>query len=240
MKTSTISAQILFLAALSSISACGLSTNSNGGFSLNAPATSGAGAGSSASAAYRVQRPRSVATFHGVSTDAVVNLVITAGQPANVVVEAEEAVLPEIGTDVKDGILIISLDREKSNNLKSPVRVLISTPKLDKLTMNGVGQSTITGLAEPFVTIKQSGAGSLTASGMADMVDLTMSGVGSANLKDLRAKSVTALLSGTGSAKVSASESITATVSGIGKLTYSGNPPKVQKTVSGLGSIGPE
>ena len=42
---------------------------------------------------------------------------------------------------------------------------------------------------------------------------------------------------GTGSAQVFASESLTATVSGIGKLTYGGNPPKVQKNVSGLGSI---
>jgi hypothetical protein len=232
MKLSKIASSITLLATVATMTGCGLTTNKDGAISINSSAAGGIPQGSG----YRTQRERGdVTNFHAIDDQAVATLVITDGQPFKVIVEADENVIPQVETAVKDGVLLISLD--KSITTSTPIRLLISMPKLDKFRSAGVGEVTITGLKEPFLSILESGAGSLTASGSADMVDLTMSGVGNANLKDLQGKAVTALLSGTGSAKVTATESLTATVSGIGKLTYSGNPPKVQKSVTGLGTI---
>ncbi len=184
---------------------------------------------------FRTQQNRDATNFHAIENSAACSMVVDVGKPFKVVVEGEEKVIPEISTDVKDGVLTVKVD--KNISVESPIKVLVSMPKLDKYTTNGVSQTTINNVSEPFLTINQSGAGSITANGSADMISLTMSGVGSANLKDLQGKAVTALLSGTGSAQVFAKESLTATVSGIGKLTYGGNPPKVQKNVTGLGTI---
>jgi len=236
MQISKFVALTASLAALSTVTGCGLSTSSNGTLTLNSSGPrQGAAPGPSPGAAQAVQRQRPVEDFHAISNRAVCTMVITVGKPYSLTIEGEESVLPQITTDVKDGTLSIDLDRNINTN--APIRLLISTPRLDKFSNAGVGQATLSGLQESFLTINESGAGSVTASGRADMLDLTLSGVGNANLKDLKAKAVTALLSGTGSARVSASESLTGTVSGIGKLTYAGNPPKVQKSVTGLGSI---
>jgi hypothetical protein len=224
------------LATAAALTGCGLSTNSQGTWTLNS--TPPPGGLAQPTNGFRTQRTRDATDFHAINNQAVCNMDIAVGQPFKVVVEGDESVISEVSTEVKDGVLVINLDRNVTTN--QPIRLIISMPKLDKYTNSGVGKATITNLKESFFTINQSGAGSLSADGQADMVDITMSGVGNADLSALNAKSVTALLSGTGSAKVYAHESLTATVSGIGKLTYSGNPPKVQKSVTGLGSITPQ
>jgi len=216
------------------LSGCGLSTNKDGGLSINASAVGGAEQGSG----YRTQQQRTLGQFHAIEDHAVCDLTVTDGQPFNVVVEADENLFPQIITEIKDGTLTINLDKSVTSN--KPFRVLVSMPKLDKVNCSGVGTITINNVSEPSLSVQQAGAGTVTVQGAADMVDLTLSGVGQADLKQLQAKAATVLLSGTGSAKVNALEMLTAEVSGIGKLTYSGNPPKLQKKVSGLGSIVPE
>jgi len=222
-------------ASILALSGCGLSTSPNGSLTLNADTAPGNGPGARRNGAYITGKQRDVTEFHAIENHAVCDLLVTVGKPCAVTVQAEENVIPQVVTEIKGGTLIITLDRNL--NVSTPVRVSIMMPKLDKFTNSGVGTAKIDGLRESFLSIQESGAGSLSATGTADMVDLTLSGVGNADLKDLRAKAVTALLSGTGSAKVNASQSLSATVSGIGKLNYWGNPPKVQKNVTGLGTI---
>ncbi len=45
------------------------------------------------------------------------------------------------------------------------------------------------------------------------------------------------MLEGVGSTSVRASETLNATVNGIGSLTYYGRPARVNKTVGGIGSV---
>lgn len=47
-------------------------------------------------------------------------------------------------------------------------------------------------------------------------------------------------ISGTGNVKVNASEQLDAVVSGVGTVTYAGNPPIVHSTISGVGAIRPK
>jgi len=232
MKVSYFAKGLAALSLAATLAGCGVSTNGQGSVTINSapPPGSTAPVGT-----FRTEQNRDATNFHAIENSAACSMVVDVGKPFKVVVAGEEKVIPEISTEVKDGVLTVKVDKNISAG--SPIKVLVSMPKLDKYTTTGVSQTTITNVSEPFFTINQSGAGSITATGSADMVSLTMSGVGSANLKDLQGKAVTALLSGTGSAQVFAKESLTATVSGIGKLTYGGNPPKVQKNVTGLGTI---
>ena len=62
-------------------------------------------------------------------------------------------------------------------------------------------------------------------------------GSGDVQLQDLAAGDVHAELSGTGSIAVSATESLDASVSGTGSIVYTGNPPRVRKSVTGIGSV---
>ena len=44
-------------------------------------------------------------------------------------------------------------------------------------------------------------------------------------------------VTGAGSVNVYATQELNATVSGVGQITYAGDPPVVNKSVSGVGSI---
>ena len=64
-----------------------------------------------------------------------------------------------------------------------------------------------------------------------------MSGAGNVSAGDLKAKDVDVTMSGAGNANVYASNKLDATISGAGSVTYAGDPPTVNKNVSGIGSI---
>ena len=79
--------------------------------------------------------------------------------------------------------------------------------------------------------------GSCELSGSVVNFELSVNGVGSINAKELIGDKVVASLNGVGSAEVYATNSLNASVNGIGGLTYYGDPEKIILNDSGLGSI---
>jgi hypothetical protein len=88
--------------------------------------------------------------------------------------------------------------------------------------------------------IDTSGASNIQASGETKKLEIDMSGASNINTRELRALSVRVSGSGAGHAKVYASEELNAKLSGVGSITYAGDPKVVTKDVSGLGSISKE
>ena len=85
--------------------------------------------------------------------------------------------------------------------------------------------------------IQQLGAGSMEARGRATNLDLLISGASSTNLSGLIAQNAEVTISGAASATVYVEESLDASVSGVGSITYFGNPSTVQASTAGVGSI---
>jgi len=73
--------------------------------------------------------------------------------------------------------------------------------------------------------------------GQVDNLDIRISGAGNADTQKLKAKNVKVSISGAGNATVYAKESLDGNVSGVGNLTYYGNPEDADTNVSGLGKI---
>ncbi len=82
-----------------------------------------------------------------------------------------------------------------------------------------------------------SGAGSVDLSGRADEQSISMSGAGGLDAYELESKVCKIQISGVGSANINVTEKLEANVSGVGGISYRGNPGSVKKDVSGLGSI---
>jgi hypothetical protein len=64
-----------------------------------------------------------------------------------------------------------------------------------------------------------------------------VTGTGDAALERLLARDAHVVVSGTGAATVYATESLDASVSGTGGITYRGHPRHVKKSVSGTGAV---
>jgi len=75
--------------------------------------------------------------------------------------------------------------------------------------------------------------------GIADELDATISGAGYLDAIDLKTKNSDIKIEGVGAGSVYATESLNATISGVGKIRYKGDP-KVYKRVEGVGVVSPD
>jgi len=75
--------------------------------------------------------------------------------------------------------------------------------------------------------------------GVADELDATISGAGYLDAIDLKTKNCDFRIEGVGAGSVYVTESLNATISGVGKIRYKGDP-KVYKKVEGVGVVSPD
>jgi hypothetical protein len=75
-----------------------------------------------------------------------------------------------------------------------------------------------------------SGVGDLELAGECVALEANVSGVGDLDAADLRCANVTVTVSGVGEAKVYASESVDASVTGMGDISIAGDPKEVRKS----------
>ena len=169
------------------------------------------------------------------------NLVtIHVGAAQSVVVHADDNILDRVTTRVSAGRLLIG-NEAGGFTTRSPMRVDVTVPAVDELTLSGSGTIDVEGVdvdvdVDEF-TIALSGSGAVSASGRAQRVAVELNGSGDVQLQDLVGQEVRARLSGTGRISVNVTESLDASVPGTGSIVYTGNPPQVRKTVNGIGSV---
>ena len=205
-----------------------------------------------------VTAAREVHDFHGITVEYPAEIVIKQGSAESLKVEAEDNVIKDLRTDVKDGMLTIDRgsDRDLWVRPTKPVRITIVVKDLDEfnfdsagtvkleslksdtldLNINGAGILTLDNAQVKILNCKLDGAGTLTLSGTADKLNVDMSGFGSFKAADLQAQIADVSIDGAGSATVWVEKSLTAEISGAGSISYYGSPT-VTKSVDGVGSI---
>lgn len=87
------------------------------------------------------------------------------------------------------------------------------------------------------VKVEMSGAGVIELAGITDREEVHISGAGGMMAEDLKSRECDVNLSGVGGANVYVTEKLEASITGIGGITYSGNPKLIEKQVTGLGKI---
>ncbi|MBL3654894.1 head GIN domain-containing protein [Fulvivirga sediminis] len=85
--------------------------------------------------------------------------------------------------------------------------------------------------------VNVSGAGAVQLSGHAEQQNVQLSGAGGYEADELKSVNCKIEISGVGGASVYVEETLNASVSGVGGVSYKGNPESVVSNVSGLGSI---
>jgi len=208
-----------------------------GAFSLVACLT---GARAPVAAADDVAEVRAVGAFDRVRSDGVFTVHVAAGaREQKVVVRGAPDVVSRTMTETHDGTLEIRLRLgSEMRTMNRPIIVDIDVPALRRFENAGVGTATLAGLFGE-VALVNSGTGTITATGTATRETIDNSGVGAVDATNVRAGDVTAMSSGVGSIMLRVAGTLTANVSGIGRVTYLGAPTHVASHVSGLGSVEP-
>ena len=187
--------------------------------------------------AFAAQETRELPEFRSITSQGVYTLVVTAGQKQAFVVTGDKALLDTLTTRVVGNELVISMPHGGSHNWDDKITISIAVAHLSRFQIEGVGDTTLSGLTGETFELDYQGVGKLTAAGKVQKFTLKAKGVGAIDARDLDAQSVEATLEGVGSVSVRASKLLNAKVQGIGSLTYYGKPAQVTKSVDGIGGV---
>lgn len=104
-------------------------------------------------------------------------------------------------------------------------------------TLGGVGSMNIQGTNTDGIDLNLRGAGYVTLNGNSKWLKASLGGLGGLDAKQFQVDSVNLELSGLGNATVSASQSATLNLSGMGSVTVYGKPQNRNVVVDGLGKV---
>ena len=186
----------------------------------------------------RKTEKRELKSFTAVDTGGAYDVNIVCQKPASFEIEADDNLLPLIKTEVRDGVLYVNSDQEFHSS-KSPA-LRITLPELSSVASHGAADINISDANSTELKLVSTGADSIDAAGKSKSVTISSTGAGSINTSNLTAEKAKVDITGAAKVDVYASDQLDVTVSGVGSVTYSGNPKTVNKSVSGIGSVGPK
>jgi hypothetical protein len=179
---------------------------------------------------------RTVSGFDHVAFAGDGELTITQGSVDSLIVEADDNLLPYLTSSVSANTLHLGRQSNVTFLSATTITFIVTVKQLQGLTMSGAGNATVNNLVVPSFHVTLSGAGRARIIGSADSQSLSLSGAGTYDGSGFATKSATVEVNGAGNALVEVSETLTATVSGVGSVAYIGNP-KVTQHITGAGGV---
>lgn len=203
-----------------------------------------------------VTEERAVSGFNRVALSGIGSVEIIQGDTESVVVEAEDNILPLITTEVQDGTLIISQEKNRNINPTKPIQYTVNIIEVNGLSslgsgdlgavtletntlnldLSGSGGIDVTSLDADSLTVTITGSGLVGVSGQVNDQQLDLSGSGEYRASELTSKIANISVSGSGKAVVAVDDTLDAAISGSGIVSYYGDPV-VTSSVSGSGAI---
>jgi hypothetical protein len=156
------------------------------------------------------------------------------GAPS-VTITTDENLLNHITTEVEEHRLRL----HSHGNLWSTkgIKVAISSSKREGARLTGAARLSASQLSGHSFAIETTGAARVKLDGAVDDLITEMTGASRLEADSLQTKTATISSTGASRAEVNVSESLSVSITGAGKVTYSGNPANVTKHVTGAGSI---
>jgi hypothetical protein len=177
---------------------------------------------------------RPVADFTALEANGAYQIQWSSGKPT-LTVCTDSNLLPLITTSIDGNSLHI--DSKENLRPTKGITIIVSSLSLTNAVLNGAVSLTASNLSGPGLKLEANGASSIIVDGSVTNLEAYLSGAGKLNGTTLHTQAATVALSGASYADVTVTEALSASISGVGILTYAGNPKAVQKNVSGLGKI---
>jgi hypothetical protein len=213
-----------------------------------------------------ISETRDVTGFNEVQVSGWGEARIEQGETENLVIEADEAIMPKLSSEVLDGRLVLSFRMEWWEWISFWLSWLFMPDKdvVYHITLaefkgaqvsgagaikagalrgtdcrfgiSGSGKIEVDALECDSVELRISGSGGVMLAGTAASQNIQISGSGSLKNADLATERTAIGISGSGSAAVNASQALDVDISGSGSVRYRGQP-HITKHISGTGSI---
>jgi Putative auto-transporter adhesin, head GIN domain len=202
---------------------------------------------------------RTTGDYDGIKSAGSMDFILVAGAEGKIKIEGEENLLKHIITEVKNGNLIVKV--EKGINLRpsfnKTIKITIPFKDINKVSLAGSGDLwnedkitatdldvSLAGSGDIVLDIETTsvegsiaGSGDLTLKGSTNNLVAKIAGSGDFHGFGLQANNTVVSVAGSGDAQVVSNVSLKARVAGSGDIEYRGKPDKEDTKVSGSGSI---
>lgn len=177
---------------------------------------------------------RTVTEFSAVEAGGMFDIQWSNG-PAGAVVITDQNLLSRITTKVEHKTLRIDWDTQLRPT--KGIKIKLTSAALTGVELNGAVRFAAAKLSGDTLSIEGNGATRIALDGTIANLTTSLNGASRLDAENLQTRSCEMSISGAGRADVTATETLKVAISGAGKVTYAGNPPTIEKNISGAGSI---
>ncbi len=183
-----------------------------------------------------VSVPRAVGTFSGIRVTSFAKVFIEQDSADALVIEADDNIIDRVLTSVDNGVLVVGLQNGSYNNITLNVHASMRSIRL----LESVGSAdfqTTSAIQTDTIVCRITGAGTVALTGSATREIVEIVGAGNIRNFGFSCSHCFASISGTGNVDVNVTQQLDAFISGMGTITYDGNPPVINQTITGLGTV---
>ena len=206
----------------------------------------------------QVEEERNLEPFSRVKVSGIFNLNLSQGETEFIRVKGDSKWVEDLKVEQRRDLLSISLkEGQRSWGKNEKIEVFLQLKELKELIFEGAGQIKSSGMLDlEELLIVGKGVGNIVLELEAELLEAELNFVGNMELKgfarefrleneglgnidasQLISQKVELSSSGIGKIAVHAEEELSLSVSGIGSVSYTGNPQQVTENVSGLGKV---
>lgn len=195
--------------------------------------------------------------YSKISVENIVNIVYEQkeGVSPYIRIETDDNLMEYFSAEVQGGILTL---RSTENVNTKHCKIYTNSTSLSEISVTGVANIDLKGkissndlvfqlagvgnvnasdLEYNNITVNFAGVGNVTLGGSSQKAIFNIAGKGNIHAYDLNAENTTCNVSGVGNAEVFAAQRLKASINGIGRIKYKGNPEQKELNKGGLGSI---
>ena len=177
---------------------------------------------------------RSVSAFANIDIRGAFTVDWQSGAPS-VSITTDENLLPYVDSNVSGDTLHLRT-REQIRPTHG-IRVVISSPTRAGARISGAVKLAAKQLSGSKFALESRGASRVSLEGKIDELLADMTGASELAANELQTKTAEISTTGAGDAEVAVAETLKVVITGAGSVKYSGNPPTIEKHISGAGSI---
>jgi hypothetical protein len=185
-----------------------------------------------------ISETRSLEPFTGVHTSGASAVHIIYGNEYKVELKGSSNLVPYFDAKITNNKLYLGY--QHVNVKRDDIEIFVTMPSVRYISLSGSVNISVAGNFPPlnFLNLELSGSGEMTAESLmiADEVNIDISGSGNVAFGKLTSKIAQVNISGSGAAAIAVLNRLKATISGSGKVHYTGNAV-VETHISGSGRL---
>lgn len=185
-----------------------------------------------------IKENRTCETFNQIKCYGTFNVYLSQGQKEEVVIEADDNIVPLIKTEFKNGILEVKNTEGYRFERTTKMNVYITIVDLNELHFHGVGElKSLTDLNLTSLYLTNNGVGDIEIHGKANDAKIKNNGVGDVNVFEFVVERVELYNAGVGDVEVNATQELKLVNSGVGDVKYKAGAKMIDIESNGIGSV---